>query len=177
MKRYDLTVYTNGVRDYSSHGLDFAQLLQAHAMRPHRCWAVVHYHGTTTVAHQDGDEAHRPDCGCLFGCDDCPDLEEPRDQTPHMDPALEPVPMEPIGAWDGRGDAPRFYRAGPETAHLEDAMAWDELNSTASTAQEVRRALNRTRNDARCHDCNDPAPVGLYQCAPCHKRARDENDI
>ena len=27
---------------------------------------------------------------------------------------------------------------------------------------------------AECLDCGDPAPVGLYQCPPCHKRAREE---
>ena len=27
---------------------------------------------------------------------------------------------------------------------------------------------------AVCYDCGDPAPKGLYQCAPCHARARQE---
>lgn len=28
--------------------------------------------------------------------------------------------------------------------------------------------------DGECHDCGDPAPIGLYQCPPCHERAREE---
>ena len=117
MQRYDLTVYTDGVRDYSSHGLSFFQLIQAHAMN-HRGWSEVRHHGTSTTVYAGGEWAHRPDCGCLFGCDDCPSSEELIDQCPQGDPADRPVPVEPVGAWDGRGDAPRFYRAGPETAHL-----------------------------------------------------------
>lgn len=68
--------------------------------------------------HEEGEL--RPDCscGCGFGTHgEWSDLNGYTCERCFAD--SDPSNMEPIGAWDGKGDAPRFYRAGPETAHLE----------------------------------------------------------
>ncbi len=54
--------------------------------------------------------------------------------------------------------------------HEHDALEYEAESGCPSCV------ADREGTRGVCHDCGDPAPIGLYQCAPCHKHARANTD-
>ena len=53
---------------------------------------------------------------------------------------------------------------------------WEDVPDTEVLEAQVNALLGEpdTRAAGECYDCGDPAPVGLYQCEPCHRRERKQ---
>ena len=49
------------------------------------------------------------------------------------------------------------------------------VSETTYQIEALERRLDKPTGE--CADCDAPAPVGLYQCEPCHKRARESAGV
>ena len=60
-----------------------------------------------------------------------------------------------------------------DTYHLEAGSRVVERGVEAVRRLAAHAAELKSSLDGECADCGDPAPIGLYMCAPCHARARE----